>query len=249
MKFEKLIILLIFFLANCDQYAVKQKDNFNELKTLKYKNSGFTLVFNENLDVKNLEERSLDILHASLKKKSLVKITNPINNKSIIARVKSTNKNFSSFYNSVISKRIAEEIELDLDEPFIEIISITKDSTFVAKKSKTFEEEKEVAEKVPVDGIQISDLNKKKTKKKKKKVNKKFLYSIKVADFYYKDTAMLIVDKIKKETKLKNLKIIELTKTNYRVLIGPFNDINSLKESFEKMKPLYFENLEILKNV
>ena len=249
MKFEKLIILLIFFLANCDQYAVKQKDDFNELKTLKYKNSGFTLVFNENLDVKNLEERSLDILHASLKKKSLVKITNPINNKSIIARVKSTNKNFSSFYNSVISKRIAEEIELDLDEPFIEIISITKDSTFVAKKSKTFEEEKEVAEKAPVDGIQISDLNKKKTKKNKKKVNKKFLYSIKVADFYYKDTAMLIVDKIKKETKLKNLKIIELTKTNYRVLIGPFNDINSLKESFEKMKPLYFENLEILKNV
>ena len=249
MKFEKLIILLIFFLANCDQYTVKQKDDFNGLKTLKYKNSGFTLVFNENLDVKNLEERSLDILHASLKKKSLVKITNPINNKSIIARVKSTNKNFSSFYNSVISKRIAEEIELDLDEPFIEIISITKDSTFVAKKSKTFEEEKEVAEKAPVDGIQISDLNKKKTKKDKKKVNKKFLYSIKVADFYYKDTAMLIVDKIKKETKLKNLKIIELTKTNYRVLIGPFNDINSLKESFEKMKPLYFENLEILKNV
>ena len=90
---------------------------------------------------------------------------------------------------------------------------------------------------------------KKKTKKDKKKVNKKFLYSIKVADFYYKDTAMLIVDKIKKETKLKNLKIIEITKTNYRVLIGPFNDINSLKESFEKMKPLYFENLEILKNV
>ena len=249
MKFEKLIILLIFFLANCDQYAVKQKDDFNKFKTLKYKNSGFTLVFNENLDVKNLEERSLDILHASLKKRSLVKITNPINNKSIIARVKSTNKNFSSFYNSVISKRIAEEIELDLDEPFIEIISITKDSTFVAKKSKTFEEEKEVAEKAPVDGIQISDLNKKKTKKNKKKVNKKFLYSIKVADFYYKDTAMLIVDKIKKETKLKNLKIIELTKTNYRVLIGPFNDINSLKESFEKMKPLYFENLEILKNV
>ena len=44
MKFEKLIILLIFFLANCDQYAVKQKDDFNKFKTLKYKNSGFTLV-------------------------------------------------------------------------------------------------------------------------------------------------------------------------------------------------------------
>ena len=249
MKFKKLLILLIFLLTNCNQYAIKQKDNFNELKTLKYKNSGFTLVFNEKLDVKNLEERSLDILHASLKKKSLVKITNPVNNKSIIARVKSTNKNFSSFYNSVISKRIAEEIELDLDEPFIEIISISKDTTFIAKKSKTFEEEKEVAEKAPVDGIQISDLNKKNTKKNKNKIDKKFSYSIKVADFYYKDTAILVVDRIKKETKLRNLKIIKLTKTNYRVLIGPFNDINSLKESFEKMKPLYFENLEIQKNV
>jgi hypothetical protein len=46
-----------------------------------------------------------------------------------------------------------------------------KNSTFVAKKAKTFEEEKKVAEKAPVDGIQINDLNKKKKKKKKKKKN------------------------------------------------------------------------------
>ena len=48
-----------------------------------------------------------------------------------------------------------------------------------------FEEEKSVAEKAPVDGIQINDLNQKKKKKKIKK--QKFSYSIKVADFYYKD--------------------------------------------------------------
>ena len=34
---------------------------------------------------------------------------------------------------------------------------------------------------------------------------------------------------------LKNLKIIKLSKTKYRVLIGPFNDIKSLKNSFEKI--------------
>ena len=61
--------------------------------------------------------------------------------------------------NSVISKRIAEILELDLNEPYIEITLISKNSTFVAKKSKTFEEEKEVAEKAPVDGIKISNLN------------------------------------------------------------------------------------------
>ena len=58
-----------------------------------------------------------------------------------------------------------------------------------------------------------------------------------------------MTDRIKSETFLKNIQIIELSKTNYRVLIGPFNDINSLKESFEKMNSLYFENLEIIKDV
>ena len=86
-------------------------------------------------------------------------------------------------------------------------------------------------------------------KKVKKKSYKKFSYSIKVADFYYKDTAQLMVDKIKKTTSIKKLKILQLSKTNYRVLIGPFNDIKTLKESFEKMNSFYFDNLEILKNV
>ena len=36
-------------------------------------------------------------------------------------------------------------------------------SSFIAKKAKTFEEESVVAEKAPVDGIQVNDLNKKKT--------------------------------------------------------------------------------------
>ena len=46
----------------------------------------------------------------------------------------------------------------------------------------------------------------------------------------------------------KNIKIVELTKTNYRLLLGPFNDIQSLKDSFEKMNSLFFENLEIIKD-
>ena len=50
------------------------------------------------------------------------------------------------------------------------------------------------------------------------------------------------------KTLLKNYKIIQLSKIKYRVLIGPFNDINSLKESFEQVKTLNFENIEILKN-
>ena len=132
-------------------------------------------------------------------------------------------------------------------EPYIEMILISKNSTFVAKKAKMFEEERTVAEKAPVDGIQINDLNAKKGKKKLVK-SKNFLYSIKVADFYYKDTAQIMIKRIKNEASINNLSIARLSDTNYRVLIGPFNDIKSLRDSFEKMNSFNFENLEILEN-
>ena len=250
MKFNYLILLITFlFLSNCEQSTLNNNDKKIKNIENKYKNSGFALIYNSNLNIKELDERSLDIFHNSLKKRSLVKITNPDNKKSLIAEVKSNRVNFSNFYNSILSKRIAETLELDLSEPFVEIVLISKNSTFVAKKAKTFKEEELVAEKAPIDGIQINDLNKKKINKKINKKNKKFSYSIKVADFYYKKTAQLMIDRIKTETSLKNYKIIQLSKTNYRVLIGPFNDIKSLKGSFEKIDILNFENLEILNNV
>ena len=58
-----------------------------------------------------------------------------------------------------------------------------------------------------------------------------------------------MVKKIYNETLLNNISIKKLSQTKYRVLIGPFNDIKSLRRSFEKMNILNFENLEILKNV
>ncbi len=249
MKFKNLIILFFFIIiTGCNEYKLNNLNKLNLKTEKKYKNSGFTLIYNENLDIKNLDNRSLQIFHKNLKKKSFVKITNPINNKSLIAEIKSNKVEFSNFYNSVISTRIAEILDLDLKEPFIEIVLISKDSTFVAKKAKTFEEEREVAEKAPIDGIKISNISTDNQNKNKNIPNKKFSYSIKVADFYYKKTAQLMIDRIKTETLLDNIKILQISKTNYRVLIGPFNDIKSLQESFEKMNSLYFENLEILKN-
>ena len=66
---------------------------------------------------------------------------------------------------------------------------------------------------------------------------------IKIADFYYKDTAKIMVSRIENETSIKDTKIKKLSQTKFRVLIGPFNDIKSLKDSFEKLKSLNFEKL------
>jgi len=249
MKFKLfLVIFTSLFLSNCET-TNQDKTKVNLDLKPKYRNSGFALIYNNSLsDIKKLEDRSLNIYHKTLKKRSQVKITNPINGNSVIAEVISNKINFSPFYNSILSARIAEELDLDLNEPYIEIISISKNSMFVAKKAKTFDEERSVAEKAPIDGILINDLNSK-TKKKKKVVPKDFSYSIKVADFYYLKTAEIMMSRIKEETSLNRLKIIKLSPTKYRVLIGPYSDIKTLKKSFDKMNILNFENLEILKNV
>ena len=249
MKFNSLIIFsTLILLIGCNQYPINQSKETNIIFEKKYKNTGFTLVYHDKLNIKKIDQRSLTLFHKSLKKKSYVKITNPLNGKSLIAEVKSSRVKFSPFYNSIITERIASDLDLDLEEPYINIALISKNSTFVAKKTKTFAEEKNVAEKAPIDGIKISNLNKTDESLKKTKKNHKFSYSIKVADFYYKKSAQNMIYRIKKEVKLTDFKIIKMSNTNYRLILGPFSDINSLKESFEKMNSLYFENLEILKN-
>ena len=86
------------------------------------------------------------------------------------------------FYNSVISKRIANELEIDLNEPYIKIQELNGIQSFIANKAKTFDEEREVAAKAPVDEIGIKDLSKK-IKEDKILIKTDFNYLIKIADF------------------------------------------------------------------
>ena len=243
-----LIIPIILFLSNCSNNV-----NLKKFTTVEnFSNKGFTLVFedklyNDKIVDKKIDNRSYLIFQKNLRKNSSVKITNMLNNKTILAKVASNKTNYPYFYNSVISQRIAEDLDLDLDEPYISISLISNNSSFIAKKTKTWEEEKEVAEKAPVDGIEINDLNKVKTKKKIIK-SKKFSYSIKIADFYYEKSALEMIKRIKNETSIRKFKVLPLTKTNFRVILGPFNDINSLKNSYNKAAILDFENLEIIRH-
>ena len=278
MNFKIIITLfLLIFLIGCKQLEEPQKkiiktepeiikeeetskpseeikeDSSKYIFNREYINQGFALIYNEVLFSekkisKKLDNRGLYIFHTKIRKNSFVKITNPANTKTVIAQVISNKAIFSNFYNSVITKRIVDELLLDENEPYVELSLVSNKSTFVAKKAKTFDEEKKVAEKVPVDGITIDNLGKEKEKEKETKKNF-FLYSIKIADFYYIDSAENMVSRIKDETNIKKAVIKKLSKTKYRVLLGPFNDIKKLEKSFNKIKLLEFENLEILKDV
>ena len=253
MNYKSILIVFFIFLVGCEQNNLK-KDVVNREIMSKYKNSGFTLVYDpvlkkEKKISKKIDNKSLFIFHKNLKKNSFVKITNPINQKTVIAEVISNKVSFSDFYNSVITSRIADELSLNLNEPYIDLVLISQNSTFIAKKAKTYNEEKKVAEKAPVDGIQIDNLGDVNQPKNKAKKDNIFSYSIKIADFYYKDSAKNMSDRIIDETNITNPVIKTISNTKYRVLLGPFNDIKKLEDSFNEIKSLDFENIEILKDV
>ena len=117
---------------------------------------------------------------------------------------------------------------------------------FIAKRAETYEEEKYVANKAPVKNISVNDLNVVKVKKKKIK-NKKFSYIIKIGDFYFNKTALIMIERIKLETTIKDPRIEKISNKKYRVYIGPFMNINSLQKSHNDINILGFENIEIIK--
>ena len=244
-------ILLLFFLilTSCVNTQIKQ-ENKPIISKNYFLNKGFTLVYSdilkkEKIISNKLDERSLIIFQKNLKKNTIVKITNLNNQKSIIAKV-GGKSDYPNFYNSVISVRISKVLKIDKNEPYVEIKELLESSSFIAKKSKTFDEEKKVADKAPVESIKIKNLTKN-IVKNEKVINKKFLYIIKIGDFYFEKSAKDMVLRIKKETIIKKVKINKISSTKFRVFLGPFQDLDSLKNEFNAINTLQFENIEIIK--
>tara|TARA_B100000780_G_scaffold202568_1_gene143698 strand:- start:341 stop:1099 length:759 start_codon:yes stop_codon:yes gene_type:complete len=251
MNYRNFLLVVIFLLfSNCTAGGLSI-DKPNVIFKNGFSNKGFALIYDQKYFyngsvTKEIDDRSLVILQRNLTFNTQVKVTNILNDKSLIAKV-GKSASYPLFNNSVVSKRVANELDINLDEPYIEIIEITENSLFIAKKAKTYEEEKNVATKAPVKNISINDLNKKVTIKKET-FNKKFSYSIKIADFYFKDTAKMMLKRIINETEIKNPKIDRIAIDKYRVYLGPYYNINSLQKSYNGINILGFENIEIIKN-
>ena len=240
---------MMFFVTSCVNQTFSKKED-KDFETKNFLNKGFALVYNDNLFKKKIikgkiENRSLILFQRDLKKNSSVKITNLKNSKYLIAKVGS-NIEYPSFYNSVISSRIAKQLEIDEFEPYVEIKIINNNNTFVAKKAKTFDEEKNVADNAPIDLVSVNNLNDS-PKKTKEIVKVKFKYIIKIADFYFLENAKVMVNKVKNQTEINDVKVKEISKNQYRVFLGPFDNLNSLKKVFNGISVLKFENIEFIK--
>ena len=139
-------------------------------------------------------------------------------------------------------------MEINEKEPYIEIKEIIQGSSFIAKKAKTYEEERNVADKAPVEEIVINQLGSAKINVSKTQVKSNFNYYIKIGDFYFEKSAMQMKSRISSETTIKKIKIKKLSSTKFRVFVGPYDNLNSLKKSFNAINVLKFDSIEIIKN-
>ena len=186
---------LLTLLSCTDSNDIKYTKKFTS-----YQNKGFALVYDEKLYKKRfinktLDDRSLLIFNIFLEQETPVRITNLLNGKYLMAKV-GKNAEYPFFYNSVISKRIAEDLNIDVNEPYIQINTLNQKNSFIINKAKTFDEEKEVANKVPVKGVEIKNISINPSKKKSNKdefvSNKPFNYIIRIADLYFEDSANIL---------------------------------------------------------
>ena len=239
----KNLLLILFFLTSCTVQTTQYSENI-------FSNRGFVLLYDESLIEKKLlkkplNERGLEIVHNTLPRGTKVRIINLLNNKSTKAIVKTKNKNLF-FYNSIFSKRIFDELDISIKEPYVEISKIRNNKIFIAKKSKTFDEEKKVANKAPVKSISINEIGTPKSKELDDR--KSFNYSIKITEFYFLKNANELKKRIKNETFLKKINVISLNDTSHQVLLGPYSNINTLQSAYNSINKLNFENIELIRN-
>ena len=182
MNLTKKIILFcaILLLSACVDYKIDKPKHAKERKF--YSSKGFALIYSDNLfeqggiDKKlnnneiidnKLNNEQILALHSSLKKNTLIKIINP--DTSIVVETKIFRRaDYPNIFNIVLSKKIATILELNLDNPYVEVFEVKKNKTFIAKEGNIFEEEKQVAESAPIDEIKMDDLSEEQIDIKKK---------------------------------------------------------------------------------
>ena len=240
MRFNLFFILLIL-LSSCTNNSVNLKKN-------SYSSSGFGYIYSENdykdkVVSKKFDNSKFLISHNLLKRGALIKLTNPNNQKSVVLK-NSYKSKYPIFYQILLTQSVARKLELNYDVPYLEIQEIKKNKSFVASVAQTFNEEKKVFNKAPVDNIKIKNISKKNIKKKVK-ISK---FNIVIGNFYSLDSAKLLKKKLFTELSNftdKNIYIRKKAKNNYELIGGPYRTVNSLKKDYIILKKYGFEELEV----
>ena len=188
---------------------------------------------------KKINNEDIRVMHSQLKVNTPLKIINPVNSKVIETKIYKKAK-YPKIFNIVISKKIASILELDVNNPYVEVVEVKKNKIFIAKKTNTFDEEKKVAENAPVDEITMDDLSKEELDIKKE-ISKEINFILVINDFYFEDSANNLKTELVEKTKMNNISIEKINNKKYRLFVGPFKNFNALKTTYISLNNLGFE--------
>ena len=240
MKYRLFFLLLI--LSSCSSVTI------NKYEKPVFNSKGFAYIYSikdyENKVIKKkINNYESIIAHNQLNRGVLLKITNPQNGKNIILK-NSYKLNYPDFYKILITKTISEKISLDEDFPFVEVEELKKNKSFIAQKAETYDEEKQLKVKAPVEKVKISNIS----KTIKKTSDKKHEFIIVLGNFYSFQSANLLKKRIQTESQsLKNKKItiIKKNKHNFEVFLGPYKTIKMIKNDYIALKQINFDEVDV----
>ena len=181
--------------------------------------------------------------HRSLPLPSIIEVTNLNNGKSALVRV-NHREAFSSIKVVNLSEAVFKKLDMNQNGDLVKISLIDSNESFVLSEAYTYDEEKKIVE-APVSSVVVIEKDKN-VSSDDTNIKDKSLYNkifINIASFAFIESAQ----KIKRDLSNYDVRIFESQNlsgnTEYRVLIGPYGDVESLlidlnDDTFKKYEDL-----------
>ena len=199
---KKILFIFFFFIISCsNKYQV-------------YEKTGFAGVSKNNKIISYLQ------------KDSLIKITNKNNKISKVYKVDEKLKSTSPriIYLPAI---IYNEISLNRELPLVLVQSMRKNKSFIAKKAKTFDEEKKINKKVKIETIEVLKID------NAKAITKKIFLDF--GPFYYKTYSDTLFSLLNLNIKNKKLIYKDYAPKNHIISIGPLKNLTEYDNIYLKL--------------
>ena len=184
--------------------------------------------------------------HRSLPLPSIIEVTNLNNGKSALVRV-NHREAFSSIKVVNLSEAVFKKLDMNQNGDLVKISLIDSNESFVLSEAYTYDEEKKIVE-APVASVVVVEKDKDESSVNDTNIKDKSLYNkifINIASFAFKESAQ----KIKRDLSSYDVRVFESQNlsgnTEYKVLIGPYSDVESLLKDLNDDTFKKYEDLSI----
>jgi len=199
---KRILLIFFFFIISCsNNYQV-------------YEKTGFAGASKNNKIISYLQ------------KDSLIKITNK-NNK--ISKVYKVDEQLKSTDSRIIylPEIVYDEISLNREFPLVLVQSMRVNKSFIAKKAKTFDEEKKINKKVKIETIEVLKIDNEKV------ITKKIFLDF--GPFYYKTYSETLFRLLSLNIKNKKLIYKDYAPKNHIISIGPLKNLTEYDNIYLKL--------------